>query len=180
MQVIGGRVELCNAGDLPVTIKTSTSKDKLTSHERLFGFLLGCNMIIGREVFDRIGLFDVRLGAGTGLAAAEETDFVYRALKASIPVSYEPDLLVFHRHGRTKRAETDKLMRGYMIGTGAFAMKFLLLGDIDPTKNCWWQFCAAVRQWWSGQTGFLRVLIATFTLVGGIKFLCGPILRSAR
>lgn len=179
MQVIGGRVELYDDRDLPVTIKTSPVREQFTSHAMLQGFMHGCNMIIGRQVFDRIGLFDVRLGAGTGLAAAEDTDLIYRAFKANIPVSYDPGPVVFHDHGRTDPAELDRLMRGYMLGYGALAMKCLLGGDKDPAKTCWWALVRALRQWRNGQGSLSQVLIEGFTVVGSTKFLCGPSLRNS-
>lgn len=83
-QVLGGRVELHDPRDAPVTIKTSLTEETLASHRGLNGFLHGCNMAIGRQVFDEIGRFDIRLGAGTSLDSAEDIDLVYRAVKAGI------------------------------------------------------------------------------------------------
>lgn len=173
LQVIGGRVELYDPADLPVTIKTDLAPETLTSVGALYGFLHGCNMIVGRPVFDRIGVFDTRLGPGTAVAAAEDTDLVYRAFRSSIPVSYNPAPLVFHHHGRSRQAEVDKLERGYALGKGALAAKHLLAADIGPAKLLWWQFRSAVRNWRSGRSSLSRVIDERYPLIGGLKFLWG-------
>jgi GT2 family glycosyltransferase len=179
VQVIGGRVELHDPNDLPMTIKTSLMHERFETWTNPFGFAHGCNMIVGRGVLARIGLFDIRLGAGTVLGAGEDADFFYRAFKAGIPVRYAPGPMVFHHHGRRRPEEGERLMRGYLLGAGALAMKFLLRRDMLPAKHCWWQIRSALRQWRAGQTRFSRVLLEGRTLVGGIRFLCGPAFRAA-
>lgn len=131
----------------------------------------GCNMIIGRPVFERVGLFDVRLGAGTALRSAEDIDLLYRAFKAGVPISYDPDLVVFHHHGRTSLAEVDKLMHDYVVGYGAFAMKHLLDGDLGPTKDCWWKLRAAFRQRRQRQFGFSPLINKSAAVIGAAKFI---------
>ncbi|MCM0045117.1 MAG: glycosyltransferase family 2 protein [Burkholderiaceae bacterium] len=50
-----------------------------------------------RELFERVGGFDGRLGVGQWFGAAEETDIVLRALRAGALLAYEPTALVHHR-----------------------------------------------------------------------------------
>lgn len=49
-----------------------------------------------RKLFDKIGNFDCKLGAGLWFGAGEETDFVLRALRAGALVTYEPQAKVHH------------------------------------------------------------------------------------
>lgn len=49
-----------------------------------------------RKLFEVIGNFDCRLGAGLWFGAGEETDFVLRALRAGALITYEPAAKVHH------------------------------------------------------------------------------------
>lgn len=57
--------------------------------------LPGGNMSFRREVFDRIGGFDVAFGGG---AIGEETDFCLRARRAGFRLRFEPRAAVEHLH----------------------------------------------------------------------------------
>src|SRR5262249_36503928 len=68
--VRGGRVELGDPHDLPCTIKSNMERRRLDRRQRAMlniapaGFILGCNMAMRRVVFDKLGSFDERFGAG--------------------------------------------------------------------------------------------------------------------
>lgn len=145
-QVIGGRVDLHDTRDLPITIKTEGAAASLDSIGPLFGFLHGCNMIFGRLVVDAIGPFDPLLGAGTKCRGAEDTDFVYRALKAGVAVRYCPDLRIAHDHGRRDPADGQRLEQGYRVSIGALTLKHLLRGRLDLAKLLYWRMRSAYRQ----------------------------------
>ncbi|HVK93733.1 MAG TPA: glycosyltransferase family A protein [Noviherbaspirillum sp.] len=49
-----------------------------------------------RQLFERIGNFDCRLGVGLFYGAGEETDLVLRALRAGALLTYEPSAQVHH------------------------------------------------------------------------------------
>ncbi len=177
MKLVGGRVELFNRNDRPITIKQSLLHERLTSTSELFGFLHGCNMAFGRPVLERIGWFDVRFGPGTRLRSASETDFVYRALKSDIPVSYDPDIVVFHNHGRSTIADARRLMKRYQFGNGAIAMKYLLRGQVDLVKACYWQAASAFRRWREGRADFVDVMISGQAIAGAAAFLVFAAMR---
>lgn len=94
----------------------------------------GNNMAIRRAVLERIGPFDVRLGAGTAAAAAEDTDYVYRVLKAGGLVVYAPSAVVVHCHDRPSPEAELAVHAAYARGRGAFYAKHLLRGDPWPAK----------------------------------------------
>lgn len=49
-----------------------------------------------RTLFDRIGRFDPRLGVGQWFGAGEETDLLFRALRAGAVIDFEPAAIVHH------------------------------------------------------------------------------------
>lgn len=49
-----------------------------------------------RQLFDKIGNFDDRLGVGLFFGAGEETDLVLRALRAGALLTFEPEAKVHH------------------------------------------------------------------------------------
>jgi GT2 family glycosyltransferase len=74
----------------------------------------GANMAFRREVFDRVGLFDERLGAGAS-GCSEDSELWYRLLADGHRCRYWPAAVVLHRH----RADWDGLrqqMYTYMRG----------------------------------------------------------------
>jgi O-antigen biosynthesis protein len=82
-------------------------------------FGAGANMAFRRAALDRIGGFDVSLGAGTPTQAGEDTLAMTLVLLAGYRIAYEPAALVRHHH----RRDLDSLgrqLRGYSVGLTAF------------------------------------------------------------
>jgi GT2 family glycosyltransferase len=127
----GGRIEPGDSNDLPVTIKTSSDRQRwhLRSAPKtssgFSGTISSCNMTHRREVLKAVGFFDEHFGPGSLVPAAEDTDFILRAYLASVAVEYVPDMIVYHHHGRKSESEGKRLMRSYMVGTGALCAKYL-------------------------------------------------------
>lgn len=74
----------------------------------------GANMAFRREIFDRVGLFDERLGAGAS-GCSEDSEFWYRILAEGWLCRYEPTAVVFHYH-RRDMAGLQQQMYQYMRG----------------------------------------------------------------
>jgi glycosyltransferase involved in cell wall biosynthesis len=121
----GGRIELGDARDLPVTIKTELDPAVLTSDLHAGGFIHGANMAFPRTLIEKVGLFDTRFGAGSPFRSGEDTDYVHRAFNAGIRVEYLPDFAVKHFHGRRELGDVKKLQSGYAFGNGALYAKYL-------------------------------------------------------
>lgn len=68
------------------------------------GWGVGTNMAFRREVFDKIGLFDVALDVGTPVAGGGDIEFFYRAVAAGCALRYEPAAYVWHCHRRDMSA----------------------------------------------------------------------------
>jgi glycosyltransferase involved in cell wall biosynthesis len=119
----GGRVELGDPSDLPLTIKTESRMEVYDGSRHPGGFVHGCNLVVPRAVFERIGLFDEDFGVGARFRGGDDADFVYRAFKAGVPILYIPDLVIYHYHGRNKKSDILKLNWSYQIGNGALHAK---------------------------------------------------------
>lgn len=78
----------------------------------------GANMVIRRELFRRIGGFDVGFGPGSPARTADDKDIFRRALSAGYRMHYDPARKVWHRH-RRDMAALHRLLRDW--GTGEFS-----------------------------------------------------------
>jgi len=75
--------------------------------------------------------------------AGEETDYIYRAHRAGIPVEYVPDMIVRHFHGRKDRASITRLNDGYNIAGGALYAKHIR--DATLLRHFYWNWKNGVR-----------------------------------
>lgn len=74
----------------------------------------GANMAFRRQIFDQVGGFDERLGAGAS-GCSEDSEFWYRILAAGWSCRYEPMAVVYHHH-RADLTSLNQQMLGYMRG----------------------------------------------------------------
>jgi GT2 family glycosyltransferase len=74
----------------------------------------GANMAFRRSVFDRIGLFDERLGAGAS-GCSEDSELWYRLIADGGACLFEPRAFVMHHH-REQWAGLRQQVRAYMKG----------------------------------------------------------------
>ncbi|MBS1600012.1 MAG: glycosyltransferase [Bacteroidetes bacterium] len=74
----------------------------------------GANMAFRREIFDIVGVFDIRLGAGAS-GCSDDTELWYRVLAAGWNCIYLPHIFVYHQH-RTSKEELRKQLFYYMRG----------------------------------------------------------------
>lgn len=82
-----------------------------------------------RDLLDRVGGFDGRLGVGQWFGAGEETDIVLRALRAGARLVYEPGALVHHRVDTPNMKDSLVTRRSASMrarGTGAMYAKHQL------------------------------------------------------
>lgn len=86
-------------------------------------------MSFRRSVFTAIGKFDINFGAGKTIPSAEDSDFFYRAFRMNFKMMYSPEVLIYHNHGRRYDEQVSKLVKGYVIGQGAFYCKYILKKD---------------------------------------------------
>ena len=79
----------------------------------------GANMAFRKEVFDRVGLFDEALDAGTLTKSGGDAEMFGRILFNGFDIIYDPSAVSWHTH-RSGNQELHKTMYGY--GVGIFAM----------------------------------------------------------
>ena len=91
--------------------------------------LMGSNFVIKRSVFEELGKFDEKFGAGAPYGSSEETDLAWNAFFHHKRMRYSPELVVFHVPPFTGNAknEIEKAFR-YGQGKGALVRKWLSLG----------------------------------------------------
>lgn len=169
----GGRIELGDATDLPITIKTDTTPRRWNigmrsaRREALYFCLYGANMMMRRSLLEIVGPFDPRLG--------DDTDLIYRCYVAGITIEYAPDLVVFHHHGRKTSAEGFRLLRHYEMHQGALYAKFLLR-DPDLCRPWVWDLRNAARELFVRKNtllpaiGFSYKHLVYYNFIGALKF----------
>lgn len=74
----------------------------------------GANMAFRRNIFDKIGYFDKRLGAGAS-GCSEDSELWYRILAQGLSCHREPTAVVYHCHRRS-RESLNRQMYQYMRG----------------------------------------------------------------
>jgi len=90
------------------------------------GFVTGCFMFIKREVLESVGLFDSRLFFG-----AEDADFCLRAVKRGYQLYYSPQVVIYHKSGRTYDKYDPNMLYHMYSGKILFMKKHL------PPQQ-WW------------------------------------------
>lgn len=170
----GGRVLLGDPLDAPLTINPSNKTERLSRRVDVGGFILGCNMAMRREVLDRLGPFDERLGAGSRLCSGEDTDLIIRAVLADIPVEFTGDMTVHHFHGRRTREQVLSAQRNYNIGNGALMAKYMTRAPWF-LRNGYWSLRNALREPLGGPVFDERLSlshgpITLHHLIGAVRF----------
>lgn len=77
------------------------------SSRNLWNRVISFTLFLRRELVERVGAFDERLGlgAGTTWSSGEEVEYVVRALRAGARIEYDPELVVTHAVKRYTPAE---------------------------------------------------------------------------
>ena len=121
-RIFTGRVLAGAEGDGHVP---STRTDEVAhdfTGERSCDGLFSGNLVLPRRAALELGGFDERL------ETAEDNDFGYRWLVAGNPMTFEPELVVWHNDWRTPE-ELERLYVVYWRGQGTFYGKHLRRGD---------------------------------------------------
>ncbi len=110
-------------------------------------FVMGANMAFRREVFERVGPFDVRLGSGRFFPGAEDVELIYRGLKAGYRLLYAPNVLVYHNHDRVTLEQACRLQYGYAKSCSAYLIKHSLGGDAYALRMLYWTLRTLPERW---------------------------------
>src|SRR5258706_1166971 len=113
---VGGRVVLFDPADAPITIQPSESRRDLPPRSYIaVGTIHGANFAFRRTVLERVGGFDVRLGAGTSIPSGEDVDMLSRASAAGFAGAYDPRPTVLHHHRPPRAGEPERLRRRHPL-----------------------------------------------------------------
>ena len=85
-----------------------------------FNRICSVSLIINRKVFDKIGLFDENLGAGSNFGSSEESDIILRALLSKIKIKYLENYVVYHSLAIHSLLKVER----YAMGSGALNRKY--------------------------------------------------------
>lgn len=105
-----------NRGYRPINFDSTFFKCMLNRGVPVWRIGAGANMAFRRDAFDRVGLFDERLGAGAS-GCSEDSEFWYRMLAAGLSIKYEPRAVVWHSHrrdGAAFKSQMKQYMRGHV------------------------------------------------------------------
>lgn len=88
--------------------------------------LMGSNFCVNRKVFEGVGRFDTRFGAGAYWGSSEETDFAWKCYFYKARISYKPELKVIHvpPFNESLKIGFQKSYK-YAVGKGALVGKWL-------------------------------------------------------
>jgi glycosyltransferase involved in cell wall biosynthesis len=122
--VLTGRVEPAGEG---IVLTVKLADEPAVYHAPLIDadVLFPPNMGFPIQLLQRVGAFDEHQSL---LTAGEDNDWAYRALRAGVPVIYDPTITVGHL-ARFTPTDLPALYRRYARGQGAFYGKHLRQGD---------------------------------------------------
>lgn len=152
LYLLGGRVLLAR-NELASVAFLDGAERRVVRFPNVGDLLIGANMVFRRRLFDQIGLFDVRLGAGRFFAGGEDTEIVYRALKAGHYALYAPNVLVYHDHDRFTEEQACRLEYSYGKSYSAYLFKHILRGDGYAARAFYWSALGMRKrlQRWPGE-----------------------------
>jgi glycosyltransferase involved in cell wall biosynthesis len=105
---------------------------------------IGANFAVRRTIMERVGPFDLYLGAGTVVPAGEDNDYKLRLEALGVKMLATPSSVVYHTYGyRYGLKAVLRQQQNYAAGNGALAAKLTLLGDprgIQWLRNAQWRY----------------------------------------
>jgi glycosyltransferase involved in cell wall biosynthesis len=170
--VVGGRVVLHDPTDARLSIRDVETCTDIAPHTFVnAGTIHGANMAIRRDVVRAVGGFDPLFGPGTRCMAAEDVEYVARAVWAGWRARYDPRPVVAHHHGRKPGVETERYRSTYDYGRGAYYTKYLMRPRARRVYLREWIACTRRG------SGAVRIRRLARELAGGRRYLFERLLR---
>jgi GT2 family glycosyltransferase len=141
--VVTGRVEA--AGKEGVVTVTSRTPAIYRRPRLKFDAMSGGNMGTSMSVVERVGPFD----EDPRLRTAEDGEWAYRALRASVPIIYAPEIVVRHFGWRDEKNRIAQY-KDYARSHGGFYGKYLRKGDYFIALRVVIHHVRALRRWLRG------------------------------
>lgn len=157
-QFCGGRILIANPQDDRLTQNLRHDRKIIRSRKAVdTGVFQGCNLVVLREVFDRVGGFDVNFD--TWSLRAEDIDFCAAALDAGFTGAHIPELVVYHHHGRKPGSAAIAVKRSNDYARGGYYTKWILRGRMGYA-----------RIWLRHALSLAKVRRTTRELLGGWRY----------
>jgi GT2 family glycosyltransferase len=119
-QFCGGRILLWDETDAMASVNYHNEFFLIPPGSFLpAGTIQGANMVIHREVIEKVGGFHAQMGAGTKLRC-EDIELLGRACMNGFTGAYLPQLVVYHHHRRQLGPEIEQLRLENDIARGAY------------------------------------------------------------
>ena len=133
-------------GDEPI-LNTVTARQASVARRPSLSFdrLSGGNCGMAIDVLRQVGLFD----SDPNIRFAEDGEWAYRALRAGVPIAYDPRLVVTHLGWREFDQRLEQY-RGYARSHAAFFGKHLRRGDLFILLRAGVHLARAIRRWLQG------------------------------
>lgn len=127
------------------------SDGAVLTDENLWNRAISYTIFLRKEVVERVGAFDERLGLGSPdpWSSGEEIDYLIRAIRAGARIEYDPSLVVVHDlqvlRGAQLRAlgHRDGASVGYLLSKHRYPARVVLRMLVRPVGGA---FQALVRQ----------------------------------
>jgi len=123
-QVVTGPVDPTGGDEPVISVRRSRAAAVQRRPRLTHDLLAGGNMGTSHAVLTRVGLLD----EDPRLAAAEDREWAYRALRAGVPLVYAPEVVVQHA-GWRDASQRAAQYASYARSHGAFYGKYLRRGD---------------------------------------------------
>ena len=122
--IITGGVE---AGDKDTVLFVLTDREPRIQRRPALRYrpVIGANMAVETRTMERLGGLD----EDQCVCTAEDGEFAYRALRAGVPIVYDPEIVVTHVGWRDERERMDR-SDSYSRSQGGFYGKYLRRGDL--------------------------------------------------
>jgi hypothetical protein len=131
----GGRILLYDTSDAAYGLREQETFELVPAHSFIpTGYFQGANLVVHRRVFDAVGQFDTRLGAGTPFRC-EDVEFIARASQAGFAGAHVPELVVYHHHGRKPGADIEHLAAANDYARGAYYAKLIQQGHLSYLRG---------------------------------------------
>jgi len=140
----------------------------------------GASMAFRRAVFDRVGLFDERLGTGAA-GCSEDSEMWYRILANGYSCHYEPSCVVRHRHRRTMkqaRSQAFLYMRGHVMALVVQAIEHRHLGNLNRlfVRLPWYYLRQLSKMLWRGFDINAQLTVSEMAgVLAGLRYAAGHI-----
>lgn len=143
-RLVTGRVDAIGE-ERPTAVVTSRRLDVQRRPRLKHDSLSGGNMGGAVLVLRRIGPLD----EDPCLATAEDNEYAYRALRAGVPITYDPDIVVAHV-GWRDLAQRETQYDSYARSLAGFYGKYLRRGDLFIAARTAVHLARSLRRWASG------------------------------